>query len=68
LIIPQKGAQNYCQNRRLGYDWVILLNKAINWMLQLVGGSKVSLSKRLKFRKKAVKFIADFEEKPLNSP
>jgi len=49
-----------------GYDWVILLNKAINWMLQLVGGSKVSLSKKIKNSvKKAVKFIADFEEKAI---
>lgn len=47
----------------MGYDWLILLNRGINWMLELLGRPKVSLSKKIKNSvKKAVKFIADFEQ------
>lgn len=50
----------------LGYDWLILLNRAINWILGLFGQHKVSLSKKIKNSvKKAVKFIADFEQKAI---
>ena len=50
----------------LGYDWLILLNSAINFLLKLIGQHKVSLSKKIKNSvKKAVKFIADFEEKAI---
>lgn len=45
-----------------GYDWLILLNRFINWFLTRMGRSKISLSKRIKNSvKKAVSWIADFE-------
>lgn len=50
----------------IGYDWLILLNRAINWLLEIMGQHKVSLSKKIKNSvKKAVAFIADFEEKAI---
>ncbi|MBK0368479.1 UDP-2,3-diacylglucosamine diphosphatase [Flavobacterium agrisoli] len=46
----------------LGYDYLILLNRFINWMLAKVGKEPYSLSKRIKASvKKAVKHISDFE-------
>lgn len=48
----------------IGYDWLILLNRAINWILGKLGQGKVSLSKKVKNSvKKAVKFVGDFEKK-----
>ena len=48
----------------IGYDWLILVNRAINWVLEKFGKGKVSLSKRVKNSvKEAVKFIGDFEKK-----
>jgi len=48
----------------MGYDWLILVNRAINWVLEKFGKGKVSLSKKVKNSvKKAVKFIGDFEKK-----
>ena len=48
----------------MGYDWLILVNRAINWILEKFGKGKVSLSKKVKNSvKKAVKFIGDFEKK-----
>ncbi|GAA5523103.1 UDP-2,3-diacylglucosamine diphosphatase [Aliifodinibius salicampi] len=45
-----------------GYDLLILLNRAINYVLKQTGRDKVSLSKRMKDSvKKAVQFIDDFE-------
>ena len=45
-----------------GYDLLILLNRGVNWVLEKLGGSKISLSKRIKDSvKKAVKFVDDFE-------
>lgn len=45
-----------------GYDLLILLNKAVNCMLEKMGRPKISLSKRIKDSvKKAVRFIDDFE-------
>lgn len=45
-----------------GYDLLILLNKAVNHLLEKMGRSKISLSKRIKDSvKKAVRFIDDFE-------
>ncbi len=45
-----------------GYDLLILLNRAVNWMLEKMGRPKISLSKRIKNSvKKAVRFIDDFE-------
>lgn len=50
----------------IGYDWLILLNRGINFILEVFGKQKVSLSKKIKNSvKKAVKFIADFEEKAI---
>lgn len=46
-----------------GYDWLILLNRMINWVLTKLGQPKMSLSKKVKNGvKKAVSWIADFEQ------
>lgn len=46
-----------------GYDWLILLNRFINWWLTKAGRPKLSLSKKIKNSvKKAVRWIADFEQ------
>jgi UDP-2,3-diacylglucosamine pyrophosphatase LpxH len=46
----------------LGYDFLILINRAVNVMLQKLGREKISLSKKVKDSvKAAVKFISDFE-------
>ena len=46
-----------------GYDILILLNRFINWTLQLFGQEKMSFSKKVKNSvKKAVSWIGDFEE------
>jgi UDP-2,3-diacylglucosamine pyrophosphatase LpxH len=45
------------------YDYLILFNRCINWILEKMGKEKVSISKKIKASvKKAVKFIGDFEE------
>ena len=45
------------------YDYLILLNRMINWMLAKLGREKVSISKKIKASvKKAVKFAGDFEQ------
>lgn len=45
-----------------GYDYLIILNRAINYLLEKTGREKLSLSKRVKDGvKKAAKFINDFE-------
>ena len=54
-IIAKLGGQ--------GYDLLILMNRAINWILKSLGREKMSLSKKVKNSvKKAVKFINDFEK------
>ncbi len=46
----------------IGYDYLILLNRFINWCLIKMGKEPYSLSKKIKASvKKAVKFISDFE-------
>lgn len=46
----------------IGYDYLILLNRFINWVLVKMGKEPYSLSKKIKSGvKKAVKFISDFE-------
>ncbi|CAM3620699.1 ser/Thr protein phosphatase family protein, UDP-2,3-diacylglucosamine hydrolase-like protein [Flavobacterium saliperosum S13] len=46
----------------IGYDYLILLNRVINWCLIKMGKEPYSLSKKVKASvKKAVKFISDFE-------
>lgn len=46
----------------IGYDYLILLNRFINWILVKMGKEPYSLSKKIKSGvKKAVKFISDFE-------
>ena len=43
-----------------------MLNRGINWILEIFGRPKVSLSKKIKNSvKKAVAFIADFEQKAI---
>lgn len=47
----------------IGYDYLILLNRFVNWILNKMGKEPYSLSKKIKSSvKKAVKFISDFEE------
>ena len=46
----------------IGYDYLILLNRVVNWVLTKMGREPYSLSKKIKSSvKKAVKFISDFE-------
>ncbi|TRW25712.1 UDP-2,3-diacylglucosamine diphosphatase [Flavobacterium zepuense] len=46
----------------IGYDYLILLNRFINYILVKLGREPYSLSKKIKASvKKAVKFISDFE-------
>jgi len=45
------------------YDYLILLNRAINWFLEKFGREKLSISKNIKAGvKKAIKFVNDFEK------
>ena len=45
-----------------GYDFLILINSLVNWILEKLGKEKYSLSKRIKNSVKgAVKFISNFE-------
>lgn len=47
----------------LGYDYLILLNRFVNWCLKKMGKEAYSFSKKIKAGvKKAVKHISDFEE------
>jgi UDP-2,3-diacylglucosamine pyrophosphatase LpxH len=47
----------------IGYDFLIILNTFVNFLLGLMGRGKISLSKRVKDSvKQAVKFINDFEK------
>ena len=58
------GAKFIAKLGGMGYDLLILVNRAINWVLEKFGKGKVSLSKKVKNSvKKAVKFIGDFEKK-----
>jgi UDP-2,3-diacylglucosamine pyrophosphatase LpxH len=46
----------------LGYDYLILLNRLVNWCLKKMGKEPYSFSKKIKASvKKAVKHISDFE-------
>jgi UDP-2,3-diacylglucosamine pyrophosphatase LpxH len=46
-----------------GYDLLILLNRFINWVLNIFGRDKMSFSKKVKESvKKAVSFISNFEQ------
>jgi UDP-2,3-diacylglucosamine pyrophosphatase LpxH len=46
-----------------GYDFLILINTFINWVSNLLGYSKLSLSKKIKNSvKSAIKFINEFEK------
>lgn len=46
----------------LGYDYLILVNRFVNWCLKKIGKEPYSFSKKIKASvKKAVKHIADFE-------
>lgn len=47
----------------LGYDYLILINRFVNWVLVKMGKEPYSFSKKIKSSvKKAVKFIGDFEK------
>lgn len=46
----------------IGYDWLILINRSLNWILEKLGQPKMSLSKKVKNSvKKAVSWIDNFE-------
>lgn len=46
----------------VGYDFLILLNRAINYLFKKMGKGPISMSKRIKNGvKSAIKFIGDFE-------
>jgi UDP-2,3-diacylglucosamine pyrophosphatase LpxH len=46
-----------------GYDWLILINRLVNRVLEKTGRERISLSKRIKNSvKQAVRFIDDFEQ------
>jgi len=46
-----------------GYDLLIVLNRAINYILLKMGKERISFSKRIKNSvKEAIKFISDFEK------
>ena len=45
-----------------GYDWLIIVNRMINWLLEKFGKDKISFSKKVKDSvKKAVSWINNFE-------
>jgi UDP-2,3-diacylglucosamine pyrophosphatase LpxH len=47
----------------IGYDYLILVNRMVNWCLNKLGKEPYSFSKKIKASvKKAVKHISDFEE------
>jgi UDP-2,3-diacylglucosamine pyrophosphatase LpxH len=46
-----------------GYDFLILINRFINWTLNLMGQEKMSFSKKVKNGvKQAIKWVGDFEQ------
>lgn len=60
------GAKVIAKIGGIGYDWLILLNRAVNFILESMGRRKVSLSKKIKNSvKNAIKFIGDFEDKAI---
>ncbi|KAB1154418.1 UDP-2,3-diacylglucosamine diphosphatase [Flavobacterium luteum] len=47
----------------VGYDYLILINRFVNWFLSKIGKEPYSFSKKIKSSvKKAVKHISDFEQ------
>lgn len=47
----------------MGYDFLILINSVVNWVLANMGKEKMSFSKKVKASvKSAVSFISDFEQ------
>ena len=47
----------------IGYDFLILVNSLVNWVLQKLGREKMSFSKKVKNSvKTAVSYISDFEQ------
>lgn len=47
----------------VGYDTLILINAAVNWVSEKMGKGKISLSQKVKNSvKQAIKFIDDFEQ------
>jgi UDP-2,3-diacylglucosamine pyrophosphatase LpxH len=61
--VTMKNARWLAKMGSVGYDLLIYINAAANWMLQKFGREKISLSKKIKNSvKQAVKFINHFEE------
>ncbi|MCI5055766.1 MAG: UDP-2,3-diacylglucosamine diphosphatase [Flavobacteriales bacterium] len=51
----------------IGYDFLILLNRAVNYVLEKLGRDRYSLSKKVKDSvKSAIRFINDFENTAAN--
>lgn len=51
----------------IGYDFLILINKGVNFISNFLGKGKVSLSKKIKNSvKSAIKFVNDFEKTATN--
>ncbi|SEG32350.1 hypothetical protein SAMN04488130_109153 [Flavobacterium urumqiense] len=63
LTLPFKHAKWIAKLGGLGYDYLILLNRFVNWCLLKIGKEPYSFSKKIKASvKKAVKHISDFEK------
>ncbi len=61
--VTMKSARWLAKLGAVGYDFLILINTFVNFVLQKFGREKISLSKRIKDSvKKAVQFIDNFEE------
>lgn len=60
--VTMKHSKSLAKLGAIGYDTLILINSAFNWLRQKVGKEKYSFSKKVKESvKSAVKFLNDFE-------
>lgn len=61
--ITMKNSKWLARLGAIGYDALIILNSAVNWLSLKLGRGKISLSKKIKNSvKQAIKFINDFEQ------
>jgi UDP-2,3-diacylglucosamine pyrophosphatase LpxH len=61
--ITMKHSKWLAKMGAVGYDTLILLNSAVNWVSKSLGRGKISLSKNIKNGvKSAIKFVNDFEQ------
>lgn len=60
--VTMKHSKSLAKLGAIGYDTLILINSAFNWLRQKIGKEKYSFSKKVKESvKSAVKFLNDFE-------